>query len=113
MSYIGVPEQYQVNFHNQVSEAQKDFSDYLCPTTKESYWATVDYYWPQIKKIVLMFTFEDSDGLDKMVKERDPSIVSTFNDAWFNAPDSGRIHLISAWHIFCDLCSEGYLLHEN
>ena len=69
MSYIGVPEQYQVNFHNQVSEAQKGFSDYLCPTTKESYWATVDYYWPEIKKIVLMFTFEDSDGLDKMLKD--------------------------------------------
>jgi hypothetical protein len=21
--------------------------------------------------------------------------------------------LIPAWHIFCDLCSESYLLHEN
>lgn len=113
MSYIGVPEQYQVNFHNQVSEAQKDFNDYLCPTTKENYWATVDYYWPQIKNIVLMFTLLDENELDKCVKERSPAIGSIFNNAWFKAPDNGRIHLIPAWHIFCDLCSESYLLHEN
>jgi hypothetical protein len=112
MSYIGVPEQHQVNFHNQVSEAQKDYSDYLCPTTKENYWETVDYYWPQIKNIVLMFTYLDENELDKWVEQRDPSIASVFNDAWFNAPDNGKIHLIPAWHIFCDLCSEGYLLND-
>lgn len=113
MSYIGVAENNQVNFHNKVIEAQSNFCDYSYPKTVEEYWATVDYYWPQIKNIVLMFTYLDENELDKWVKQRDPSIVSVFNDAWFNAPDNGRIHLIPAWHIFCDLCSEGYLLYES
>jgi hypothetical protein len=112
MSYIGIPQQHQENFQHRVIEAQKDFSNYSPPTTKESYWATVDYYWPQIKKIVLMFTLLDEDELDKCVKERSPAIGSIFNNAWFKAPDHGRIHLIPAWHIFCDLCSESHLLHE-
>jgi hypothetical protein len=60
-----------------------------------------------------MFTLLDEDELDRCVKERSPAIGSIFNNAWFKAPDDGRIHLIPAWHIFCDLCSESYLLHEN
>jgi hypothetical protein len=113
MSYIGVAPQDQTNFQYKVTEAQKDFSDYSYPTTKEEYWVIVDKYWPQIKDIVLMFTLLDEDELDRCVKERSPAIGSIFNNAWFKAPDDGRIHLIPAWHIFCDLCSESYLLHEN
>jgi len=113
MSYIGVPKNSQETFGNLVHESQKNFSDYSVPYNSETYWATVDYYWPQIKNIVLMFTFHESDELDKMVKERDSSITTVFNDAWFNAPDYGRIHLIPAWHIFCDLCSESILLHQS
>ena len=112
MSYIGVAPQDQTNFQYKVTEAQKDFSDYSYPTTKEEYWAIVDKYWPEIKNILLEFTYLDSDDLDKWVEERNSEIASVFNNAWFNAPDSGRIHLIPAWHIFCDLCSESYLLYE-
>jgi hypothetical protein len=112
MSYIGVPENFQVTFYNLVNQSQKNFSDYSYPTSPETYWATVDYYWPQIKNIVLMFTLLDENELDKLVKERSPEIGSVFNNAWFKAPDAGRIHLIPAWHIFCDLCSESYLLYE-
>mgnify|MGYP000353443099 FL=1 len=83
------------------------------PTTKEEYWAIVDKYWPEIKDILLKFTYLDPDDLDKWAKERNSEIASVFNDAWFNAPDNGRIHLIPAWHIFCDLCSESYLLNDN
>jgi hypothetical protein len=61
----------------------------------------------------LKFTYLDPDDLDKWAKERNSEIASVFNNAWFNAPDSGRIHLIPAWHIFCDLCSESYLLNDN
>lgn len=112
MSYIGVPPQYQETFHNRVIEAQKDFKDNLYPTTKESYWATVDYHWPHIKKIVLMYTSITSDELDVMVKDRNSSITCVFNNAWGNAPDNGGIHLIPAWGVFCDLCSESYLILE-
>jgi hypothetical protein len=112
MSYIGVAPQDQENFQHKVVEAQIDFSNYIYPDSKESYWATVDRYWPQIKNIVLMFTLLDEDELDRCVKERSPAIGSIFNNAWFKAPDDGRIHLIPAWHIFCDLCSESYLLYE-
>jgi hypothetical protein len=35
MSYIGVAPQDQTNFQYKVTEAQKDFSDYSYPTTKE------------------------------------------------------------------------------
>ena len=110
MSYIGVSEQAQANFHNKVVEAQSNFCDYSYPKTAEQYWETVDYYWPEIKNILLSFTLLNEDDLDKWVKERNPEIVSVFNDAWFSAPDNGKIHLIPAWHIFCDLCSEGDLV---
>ena len=113
MSYLRVAPWDQKQFHNKVIEAQKDFSDYCYPYTKEEYWQIVDKYWPQIKNIVLMFTLLDENELDRCVKERSPAIGSIFNNAWFKAPDDGRIHLIPAWHIFCDLCSESYLLHEN
>jgi hypothetical protein len=113
MSYLRVAPQDQKQFHNKVVEAQKDFSDYCYPYTKEEYWQIVDKYWPQIKNIVLMFTLLDENELDRCVKERSPAIGSIFNNAWFKAPDDGRIHLIPAWHIFCDLCSESHLLHEN
>ncbi len=113
MSYLRVAPQDQEQFHNKVVEAQKDFSDYCYPYTKEEYWQIVDKYWPQIKNIVLMFTLLDENELDRCVKERSPAIGSIFNNAWFKAPDDGRIHLIPAWHIFCDLCSESHLLHEN
>ena len=112
MSYIGVAPQDQENFQHKVVEAQIDFSNYIYPDSKESYWTTVDRYWPQIKNILLEFTYLDPDDLDKWAKERNPEITNVFNDAWFNAPDSGKIHLIPAWHIFCDLCSESYLLYE-
>ena len=112
MSYIGVAPQDQTNFQYKVTEAQKDFSDYSYPTTKEEYWAIVDKYWPEIKSILLEFTYLDPDDLDKWAKERNPEMTSVFNNAWFNAPDAGRIHLIPAWHILCDLCSESYLLYE-
>jgi hypothetical protein len=113
MRYIGVAPQDQANFQYKVTEAQKDFSGYSYPTTKEEYWAIVDKYWPEIKDILLKFTYLDPDDLDKWAKERNSEIASVFNDAWFNAPDNGRIHLIPAWHIFCDLCSETYLLNNN
>ena len=103
MSYIGFAPQDQENFQHKVVEAQIDFSNYIYPDSKESYWATVDRYWPQIKDIVLMFALLDEDDLDKWAKERNSEIASVFNDAWFNAPDNGRIHLIPAWHIFCPL----------
>jgi hypothetical protein len=112
MSYIGVPPQYQENFHNRVIEAQKDFKDNLYPTTKESYWATVDYHYSHIKTIVLMYTSISSDMLDVMVKDRNISIIEVFNKAWANAPDTGEIHLLPAWYVFCDLCSESYLILE-
>jgi len=113
MSYIGVPEDFQETFGNLVNEAQGNFSDYSPPTSPETYWATVDYYWPQIKNILLLYTLLDGDDLDKWVQERNVEIVHVFNNAWFKAPDNGRIHLIPAWHIFCDLCSEGYLVYEK
>jgi hypothetical protein len=69
MSYIGVAPQDQENFQHKVVEAQIDFSNYIYPDSKESYWATVDRYWPQIKDIVLMFTYLDPDDLDKWAKE--------------------------------------------
>ena len=113
MSYLRVAPWEQKQFHNKVIEAQKDFSDYSYPNTKEDYWQIVDKYWPQIKNILLEFTYLDPDDLDKWAKERNPEITNVFNDAWFKAPDNGKIHLIPAWHIFCDLCSESHLLHEN
>ena len=72
MSYIGVAPQDQTNFQYKVTEAQKDFSSYSYPTTKEEYWQIVDKHWLQIKNILLEFTYLDPDDLDKWAKERNP-----------------------------------------
>jgi hypothetical protein len=44
MSYIGVARQDQENFQHKVVEAQIDFSNYIYPDSKESYWVTLDRY---------------------------------------------------------------------
>lgn len=111
MGYIGVPDEHQENFHNRVIEAQSPFSDYKYPTTKEEYWSTVETYWKPLKNILDMYV-SDNETLEKLLKEKDAKLNDYFQIAWFYAPDNGKIHLIPAWHILCDLCSESYLLYE-
>lgn len=113
MGYIGVPDEHQENFHNRVIEAQSPFSDYKCPTTKEEYWSTVETYWKPLKAIIIPYVEDANDEiLDKLLQERNTKLGSYFQIAWFYAPDNGNIHLIPAWHILCDLCSESTLLYE-
>ncbi len=41
--------------------------------------------------------------------ERNPEIVSLFNQTWFGIPESSDVRYEPGFGMFCDLCSEGYL----
>lgn len=113
MGYIGVSEKNEKNFNHRVIEARLPFSDYKCPNTKEEYWSTVEMYWKPLKKIVITYVENaNNEMLDKLLQEKNVDLGSYFQNAWFSAPDRGSIHLIPAWHILCDLCSERSLLYE-
>jgi hypothetical protein len=122
--YKNIPESQQENFHRRVVQAQKP--NYICPTTKEEYWQVVDDYWSNLLNIILMFGPEtivdvDSDSVieklavvvNRYKENRDIRLVDIFNKTWASAPDDGRIHLIPAWPILCDLCSESYLVLDE
>lgn len=114
MGYIGVPQHNQENFHAKVIESRSNFSDYTCPTTKEEYWSTVDTYWKPLKNIINRYYKDVSDEtLTELFQTKHPRLATYFEYAWISAPDDGTIHLIPAWHILCDLCSESYLLYEE
>jgi hypothetical protein len=87
---------------------------YKCPSTKEEYWDTVTAHWDSIANILGMFlTEKECVTAEAMKLDQDPDIVRLFNKAWWQAPDNRSIHSIPGWHVFCDLCSEEWVLHED
>lgn len=121
--YKNIDLEYQDIFSNKVAENQ--IMGYSYPKTKEEYWQTVDTYWADLLNIILMFCPEVINNINnkyfgektavvvtKLKENRDIELVDCFNSVWTLAPDDGRIHLIKAWHILCDLCSESYLAYE-
>lgn len=119
--FINIPEEYQDKFAMQVAETR--IKDYVCPNNADEYWQVVDKYWPLILDIVLRFCSDNIFSVDSkyfgkklavvltsMKLNRDTEICNFFDQAWYNAPDTGHIHLIPGWEILCDLCSESYLV---
>lgn len=112
MGYIGVNPENQDYFHQRVLEAK--IKDYFCPISKEGYWETVDQYWDKIVNILSQFLGSASVSHATILKEsKNPRLAEYFQAAWFAAPDDGKIHLIPAWEILCDLCSESYLIFDE
>lgn len=126
--YKNVPKNKQEEFHNQVKLAQAPLSGYKCPTTSEEYWWTVDNYWsyllniierfgPSLKIDELLFNGEillsRSVAVTRWKENRNFRLAEYFDQTWAHAPDTGSIHLIPGWHIFCDLASESYLAYEE
>lgn len=119
MSYKGIEEKDQEKFAADVINARqmvagKHSKKYTPPATKEAYWAVVDEYWDELLALMIQFTLiVDVDQLTKLKIDRDTHLVTHFNNAWFAAPDHGSIHLLPAWNVLCDLCSESYLVYED
>lgn len=52
--------------------------------------------------------------LDETVADKDETVLlSMLNQAWWRAPDNGRIHDIEGWDVLCDLCSECDALRDD
>ena len=124
MTYRGISENNQTFFAAKVAENIARNTEYKVPNTKEEYWQVVEKYWDELLNIILMYAPETlfekkffgektSVVATRLMKQKDPMLLSFFNKTWASAPDDGRIHLIPRWHILCDLCSEGYLIHEE
>lgn len=124
--YKNIPENLQEAFNNKVKSVQNDLCQkhgaYSEPKTKEEYWQIVNEYWPELLQLILTYapaTLDELIGNKKAVvatrlkEEQSLGLCDMFNQAWANAPDSGCIHSLPAWHILCDLCSESYLLYEE
>jgi hypothetical protein len=122
--YKNIPESEQETFHKKVL-ATKQYK-YTCPTTAEEYWQVIDNNWTDLLNIILMFGPENviDTSADCIIEKlavvatkykdsRDIRLIDLFNKTWASAPDDGRIHLIPAWHILCDLCSESYLVFDS
>jgi len=125
--FKNVPENQQDIFAAKVAAAHESLAadhtkPYDHPKTKEDYWATVDEYWPELLQLILTYAPATLDELvgdkkavaaTKLKQERSVKLCEMFNQAWASAPDDGRIHLLPAWNVLCDLCSECHLLFEE
>jgi len=84
------------------------------PTTADEWWALCDKYWEKLQNIVMQFAPKSLEALNKAKEIKDGiTLVRYFNDAWWNAPDSPRIHEIPGWGVLCDLCSEEHCILEG
>ena len=56
-------------------------------------------------------------SLDEYIEElrerKDPKLDEVFQSTWFGMPETGFIRQTPGFHIFCDLCSESYVLYEE
>lgn len=50
---------------------------------------------------------------NRMLESRSPDMPTLLNQVWFGIPESIEAHSLPAFHVLCDLCSEGYLLEPE
>ena len=50
--------------------------------------------------------------IENLKGRQDSQISKIINDAWFGMPESSFIRSTPGFFVFCDLCSESYLLDE-
>lgn len=113
----------QVKFEQLV--ISNSIKNYVCPTTYNEYWMTVNTYWSDLLNIMLMYLPEYVEVhrrfelkktavfVTELMQTKDIRLVDKFQQTWTSAPDDGYIHSIKGWGILCDLCSESYLVCEN
>lgn len=53
-----------------------------------------------------------SEYIEDLKEKRDSRLDNIFQSSWFGMPETSSIRQISGFHIFCDLCSENYVLYE-
>ena len=83
--------------------------------TPEDWWLIVENNWEYLCKICYAFLPEiNRQLLEKTKKEKDELfLLRCFEDAWWNAPDSPKIHDIPGWNNLCDLCSEKWVFDKE
>jgi hypothetical protein len=105
---------------------------YSYPRIKEEWWANVDEYWPQLQSI--LWRYLPMLNAEKIDEETNKVVISLkpmrevieeakhnhnvilaryFSAAWLTTPDSGEIHSIPGWDVFCDLLSEEDVLYPE
>lgn len=54
------------------------------------------------------------DDFNMALEAKDgPAMVSLLNGAWFGMPEAFEVRSEPGFHVLCDLCSEGCVLHEG
>lgn len=51
--------------------------------------------------------------LNSLKKSRNVELDRIFQSSWFGMPESPRVRTLPGFYIFCDLCSESYVLYEK
>jgi hypothetical protein len=83
------------------------------PKTYDEWWKSLNDNWQDISNIISRFAVKTRMQAEEFKTNKDVHLVGILNTAWFNAPDSPRIHGIPGWGVLCDLCSQEHVLHEH
>ena len=51
--------------------------------------------------------------INNLKETRNSKLASIFNSAWFGIPENTSSRRISGFYVFCDLCSEAYVLDDT
>ena len=51
--------------------------------------------------------------VEALREAKDSKLDSIMQKTWFGIPESGSSRELPGFHVFCDLCSESYLLYEQ
>jgi len=49
----------------------------------------------------------------KLKEDRDVELSNIFSSTWFGMPECESIRRVPGFNVFCDLCSESYVLEEE
>jgi hypothetical protein len=75
--------------------------------TAEDWWKAADLFKSEMLYIIQRFLPARYSDAEQAYQARDAkTLANILNKTWIAAPDSGWIHAISGWGVFCDLCSE-------
>jgi hypothetical protein len=81
---------------------------------EKDWWNALEGNWNHIRSILTKFLSPTDLQLALQLKtNKDIQLSGLLEKAWAMAPDNRSIHSIPSWGIFCDLCSEKYVLYEH
>lgn len=51
--------------------------------------------------------------INVLKENKDADLTRILSATWFGMPETGGVRMLPGFHVFCDLCSEEYLVYEN